>query len=470
MHRVNSGSMSLTSRVMLFVALAITLCLMTLGAVVERSINNHFAEQDAEELQAVADAVQSVLRRHESYPHQLPSALAGAVSGHHGVYFQVSEGDGSVIYALPGINLKMLTKTQLPGQHISRANLYTWHEADRMYRGALTKLSTATQDFIITTAIDMGFHDQFMSEFRQTLWTIMTVIGFLTLLAAWLGVRQGHMPLRALSRNIRDIQSDRLQTRLDPLAVPMELRELVLSFNQMIGQLEEGFERLSHFSADIAHELRTPLTNLITQTQVALSSSRTPGEYRDLLYSNLEEQERLARMVIDMLWLAQTDRGLIKPVFGSLNLADEILAIFDFFEAWADENRVSLVLDGSAAMVQGDRSMLRRALSNLLSNAIRHTTAGGTITVSIAQVGESGVEIAVQNPGVDIPSEHMLRIFDRFYRADPSRKSQNEGAGLGLAIVRSIIEAHEGTITARSAEGVTTFHIILPVLTAQQLP
>jgi two-component system heavy metal sensor histidine kinase CusS len=149
--------------------------------------------------------------------------------------------------------------------------------------------------------------------------------------------------------------------RLDFRSMPLELRYLASAFNQMIARLEDSFTRLSHFSADIAHELRTPLTNLITQTQVALGRARTLDEYRELLYSNLEEQERLAKMVNDMLWLAKSDHGLLKPVQVTLDLATEVRELFDFFGALAEEKHITLSLEGQAPGVMGDRAMLRRA-------------------------------------------------------------------------------------------------------------
>lgn len=259
-----------------------------------------------------------------------------------------------------------------------------------------------------------------------------------------------------------DIQADRLDMRIAPSVVPSELKDLVSSFNHMISRLEESFNQLSHFSADIAHELRTPLTNLIIQTQVGLGKSRTLEEYRELLYSNLEEQERLAKMINDMLWLAKRDHGLIKLEQTPLDLSDEVSKLFGFFEALAEDKNIVLSLEGQVQQIQGDKAMLRRAISNLLSNAIRYTKSGGSVLVRLKNFSDNEVSLTVENPGPEIPVEHLPYLFDRFYRANPSRSRQGEGAGLGLAIARSIIDAHGGRVEVTSKSDKTAFIIYLP--------
>ena len=289
----------------------------------------------------------------------------------------------------------------------------------------------------------------------------MAVAGLLAVLASWLAVYRGHAPLRTMSDRIRGISVDRLHLRLDPQSVPRELFGLASSFNAMLERIEQDFQRLSHFSADIAHELRTPITNLTTQTQVLLSQSRDVDDYREVLYSNLEEYERMGKMIGDMLYLAQTDNHLIKPELAEVDLVAEVDLLFDYFEAWAEERQIQLKREGQLLGVRGDRGMLRRAISNLLSNAIRYTHLGGEITVTQRQ-NHDAVSITVSNSGETIAAEHLPHLFDRFYRADPSRHRNGDGAGLGLSIVKAIVEAHGGMISVQSSGGRTAFEIRLP--------
>ncbi len=168
----------------------------------------------------------------------------------------------------------------------------------------------------------------------------------------------------------------------------------------------------------------------------------------------------MAQMIGDMLFLAKADNARHPPSAETIDLKSELHNLFDYYGAWAEESHVSLRQEGTA-QVQGDRLMLRRALSNLLSNAIRHTPEGSSVEVKLSHI-ENSVLIVIQNPGTPIPAAHLSKIFDRFYRIDPSRQRSGEGAGLGLAIVKSIVEAHRGKIVATSDEIATQIKIRLP--------
>jgi two-component system heavy metal sensor histidine kinase CusS len=239
-------------------------------------------------------------------------------------------------------------------------------------------------------------------------------------------------------------------------AVPVEMADLANELNRMLDRLQQDFQRLSDFSSDLAHELRTPISNLLTQTQVALSNRRDADTYRDILASNAEEFQRLARMVSDMLFLAKTEGGIQLPSKELFSAAQEAQALLDFYEAVADEKSIHMSLHGGSDIL-GDRLMFRRAVSNLLSNALRHTNTAGEVCIEISDT-EVATKVTVENTGEEIDPKIMPRLFDRFYRADPSRaQPDSEGAGLGLAITRAIVEAHGGRIEVASAQGRTRF-------------
>jgi two-component system heavy metal sensor histidine kinase CusS len=258
------------------------------------------------------------------------------------------------------------------------------------------------------------------------------------------------------------VTANSLDRRLPVQAVPPELAELAVTLNEMLERLEDAFKRLSDFSADLAHELRTPVSNLMVQTQVALSLPRDAGGYRAILESNTEEYERLARMISDMLFLAKAENGLVLVHEELVDVAHEVRQLFNFYELSADEKRIDLKLRGEGAL-RGDRLMLRRALGNLISNALRHTPSDGTVSIDIAK-DRAQLRIKVENTGEPIPEVELARFFERFYRGDPARQhGVGEGAGLGLSITRAITRAHGGEVSAASSNGVTSFLLTLPL-------
>ena len=166
-------------------------------------------------------------------------------------------------------------------------------------------------------------------------------------------------------------------------------------------------------------------------------------------------------MVSDMLFLAQADNNQLIPDRIMFDLSAEVVKVFDFFEAWAEERNVTLKFNGTPCLTEGDPQMFRRAISNLISNALRYTPEGKAVTVSIREQ-ESDFELVIENPGTPIPEEHLPRLFDRFYRVDPSRQRKGEGSGIGLAIVKSIVTAHHGKVRVESDAVSTRFILSIP--------
>jgi two-component system, OmpR family, heavy metal sensor histidine kinase CusS len=460
------GQVSLATRVTTLVGITFLCCVVLLGIIVQNSISRHFGEEDADELRVVAASVQQALRG-GAPTDNVQKRLERAVSGHHGVYFAVYDSRGNNLYSSPGPQLSNLLTKLAPVENINRDTLYQWSEDENTYRGAIMKVkgsdTEALDQMTIVVAASMNFHLKFIAKFRRTLWAILGCSSLIVLLSAWIAIRLAHVPLHRISEDIANITSEKLNVRLDPETVPSDLLELVTSFNDMLQRMDDLFRRLSNFSADIAHELRTPITNLTTQTQVSLGKARDVEEYQEILYSNLEEYERMARMINDMLWLAQADYGILKPTFETLDPAVEVAELFDYLGAWAEDCNVSLNLEGSCSPIWGDRAMLRQALTNLLTNAIRHSKPGTSICARL-ESEDHRARIVIENEGDNIPAEHLSKIFDRFYRIDRSRQRATigSGTGLGLAIVSSIVTLHRGEVSASSENGRTAIQIALP--------
>lgn len=462
--RLNAGK-SITFKLTLLFASASTAVLLSLGYLIGASLEKHFEEQDMEvltgKLQLARHALEKVRapRDLDALPQQLEDSLVG----HHGLVVVVLAPDGQTLFATSGADFPQTLLDKHRRADSTRPTV--WKTSDgRPLRGISVVVSMDSEDrspALVAVATDISHHEHFMASFRVTLWSVVIFAALLTGFLGWASARRALAPLRAIKQGAAGVTATRLEYRLPVDAVPVELTDLVRTLNDMLERLEASFRRLSDFSSDIAHELRTPVSNLLTQTQVTLSKVRTSDEYRDILASNAEEFERLSRMIADMLFLAKSDNDLIVPSRETIDLAAEVTSLFEFYEALAEEKAIQLDCSGSG-VICGDRLMLRRAINNLLSNAIRHTPGGGRVAVRVAEDGAI-LKFSIENTGETIPAEHLPRLFERFYRVDSSRQRFGEGAGLGLAITRSIVRAHGGDAFVRSEHGVTTFELQIPV-------
>lgn len=460
-----SGRASITRRLTLLFISASSGVLLALGMVIASSVEKHFEDLDMEVLTGKMELTRNALKvlKSEHDLDRLAQQMDHSLVGHYGLEVMVVGANRAVLFATPSAAFSPELVTASATQNPLRPRL--WKLGAKTYRGIAAELPTGinTQSkVIVAVAADIAQHQSYMRSFLQTLWLFVAGAAALTGLLGWAAARRGLAPLRAMREQAQVVTAQQLSHRLPVESAPLELAELAQSLNEMLARLEEAFRRLSDFSSDIAHELRTPVSNLMTQTQVALSKVRSADGYRNILESNAEEFERMARMISDMLLLAKAGNGLVVPNRESVNLATEVHTLFDYYDAVAEEKGLHLSVEGDGE-VSADRLMLRRALGNLLSNAVRHSTPGTTLRVNI-DTSPDAISIAMQNTGDTIPHEYLERVFDRFFRVDPSRQRSSEGTGLGLAITKSIVVAHGGTISVASMDKVTTFTIKLPRL------
>ncbi|OZG69774.1 hypothetical protein BTA51_29570 [Hahella sp. CCB-MM4] len=458
----------LTIRVTFLVALIILVLLSVYGWLTERSISQHFSEQDGAVLRSSLQGIASVLDtpRGDDVTNSLGDRLDLAVSGHNGLLYRIETVDGTPLLQSDGLRNRLGTLTDSGLSTLAPGRELLWEAAGKNFRGLVSILPPGVENnrpgYRILAAVEIDQHLDFISKCRVFLWSYTTIGTLIGLLAVWGAVVSGLKPLRRMSEQIRGISFEKMDVRLAPKTVPRELSELAASFDHMANRMHEVYRRLANYSADIAHELRSPVTNLKTQTEVALSRARELDEYREVLYSSLEEYDHMSKMIDDMLLLAKTENRLVNVSFAKVELK-ELLELAEYFECWAEEKGVSLCIEGEPVKVLGEKSMLRRAFSNLISNAVKHTPAGGTVKLTLENDGEYA-RVLIENPGRQIPPEHLSKLFDRFYRVDPSRHRKGEGVGLGLAIVKSITELHGGLVAVTSQSMLTKFEVRLPVL------
>ena len=313
---------------------------------------------------------------------------------------------------------------------------------------ALTVASDSTEDVRVLNALR---------------WAMLSLFGLASLIVVALGLRLskiGLMPLHRLSEQAGDLRAGSLGQRLSIDRLPPELLHLTTAFNAALGRLDQAFERLASFNADVAHELRTPIGIVIGETQVALARTRSVDELRGTLASNLEEFERLKGIVNSMMFLARVDRGEYVKELAATSLRRECESLVDFFETLFEDAAITVVIKGDA-QVELDVSLFQRALSNLLQNAVEHALAQTEVVVSIHESSASAI-LTVSNVGVAIPPEKLDQLFDRFYRLEEHRINSSRNHGLGLAIVKAVADIHAGSVDASSVDGINSFTMFLP--------
>jgi len=458
--------MSLTARISALFAFCAALVLIALGWSVVRSVETHFQEMDRAEIEGKLTLVRTLLERARTATElqAVPRLLEGALVGHHGLSVTLLAAEGSIWFSSPhGTHSLHGAHAPLPLGHLPYTEELTlWKHGGQSYRSLSAQVHPGVPGasaLRVVITLDISHHRVFMDDFLRMLLLATALAALTTAALGWLATHMGLRPLRRISELVAHLSASSLHERLPESSVPGEIQQLTQAFNAMLTRLEASFRRLSEFSSDIAHELRTPVSNLMTQTQVILGWPRSVEEYRESLQSAAEEYERLGRMIGDMLFLAQADNQLIAPRSEPVDLADEAHALAEFHGIVAEEKGVQIHVAGVANLA-GDRIMLRRALSNLLSNAIRHCPSGELVNIQLS-ASPREVTVTIDNPG-EISQENLPRLFERFYTGEAARRPGGEGVGLGLAIVRSIIEIHGGTIAAANKNGRICFVIHLP--------
>jgi heavy metal sensor kinase len=272
-------------------------------------------------------------------------------------------------------------------------------------------------------------------------------------------------PFDEVARTAEQITSEKLNTQIENARGEQEVQRLVQSFNSMVARLSQSFNQMRKFNANVAHELRTPLAILQGENEVALRSGTIPEDVRAVLISNLEELGRLSRIVNDLLTLSEIDAGAQVLVRQPVNLKSLIGDLADQMQLLAMERNIQIEAgDLADVFVEADDLWLRRAVLNLIDNAIKYSRDGGRIQISMSREGPR-VRIHIRDEGIGISKQDQLFIFDRLFRADPARNRSSGGSGLGLSLVKWIVEAHNGRIgvTSEPDQG-TDFEVDLPLL------
>ncbi|TES60871.1 heavy metal sensor histidine kinase, partial [Burkholderia cepacia] len=390
-----------------------------------------------------------------------PSVFHEVLLSHPGVYLGIYDAQSNRLVehtAVPGVTLRSIASSDHPSRVPYTCDPVGIGPSRCVFASDKLPSGEDIQVSLVRTAAD---RQSLLKNYRVDIWLAVAVGATLLGGLGYAIARRGIRPVESLGHQTSTIEAHNLSERLDIRGGPIELRELALSVNRMLDRLERAFVRLSQFSSDLAHDMRTPLANVISSSQVTLSRPRTSDEYEALIDSNIEECERLQRMIESMLFLARSDNAQQHLKLSDLNAGDELMRLASYFQGIADEKSIEIVVQGKAR-VSADATLFRRAVSNLVSNAIDHAGTGSTVVLtSRSSAGHAVIEVT--NHGRPIPTDHIDRIFERFYRVDIARHGSSRNAGLGLAIVKSIMELHQGEVGVVSNDAGTTFHLRFPM-------
>lgn len=457
---------SLTSKLALLVGLLGLIQAVGVVAFSYATISSKMGEQRRQVLSAALTEARSILDNNENLEAlgSVAHRLADLVSRHDGLHAAVARPNNfSALIGFSPIGLQSLGRLRDDTWGVDA--FLDWRSApsgDPMLSVVTSSTVNNGEQYVLILTVDRTADEELLWNFLMVAAGAAPFALALMSLGAWAIVNVGLKPLNRFRDAAFSMSARNIPDHINPDGMPSELVPLCLAFNGMLDRVEDGVRRLSQFSADLAHEMRTPLGILLGRTQVVLSQPRTHEQLVELLEQNIEELERLTRIVADMLFLAQTDNSSSRLNTAIVNLADEARKVVEYVELVAHERNIDFVVDGEGDVL-ADVGLVDRAITNLLSNAVRYGDANSTVTICVATAGEK-VEIAVTNSGSQVAAEHLNRLFDRFYRADSARSREAGGTGLGLSIVQAIMTLHGGHARAESeAEGTIIFTLSFPL-------
>ena len=465
--RKHATGPSLTSRLALLYAAVAFCAIAVLGYAMYRKLEAQLILRDDAALVTRVDQIRTLL--HDADVRGLirdkPHLFANMLGNTESLLVIRFPGQAPLIAIDPGHTTVPTVRPVAPSTALSLDDVHhvtDAHGTPFIYMAAaeLSEGAPATQSLEIVSGRLMSERTRMLSDYRRQIVAFAWLTAGFAALVAYVIVRRGMRPLTHLAAQTALIGIDNLSVRVTMQHAPRELAPLIEGLNLMLTRLERGFTQLSQVSADMAHDLRTPISNLLGQVEVGLHQPRDTAYYQHLLGSNFEELQRLSKMIDNMLFLARAehaDHAIARDLF---RVDQEVARVTGYFEDLADDRDIRLTVLGEA-MIWADPDLLRRAVANLLANAVRFADPDTVIQTTVTSQSD-GVTISVENRGPTIPLAHQERLFDRFYREDPSRQRAAESNGLGLSIVRSIMTLHGGAWRVSSANGVTRFSLTFP--------
>lgn len=467
---ITDGRLSLLWRTLFLLTLCVVITQICLYLWIQRSVNGHFEQMDAEILTHAAFNVRqnmtdSLLNNQgitqlSSKPIQLQN-----IGLDYDIKTVITDKHGKIIAS------RLTGFMSQSGGERSVKDLWQQHHEQpfdlkidsRHYRAMVIRHS----ERLALIALPIDVHHQYLIQFNRQLILILTAITFILVSVAAFSVHLGFAPLSTIRQKMTRINAEKLDDRIVISEMPSELRPLADAYNAMIDKLEHNFASLSRFSDDIAHELRTPLATLSTQTQVMLSKPRDGNEYVEQLHDQHDTLEQLSSLINNMLLLAKTQKGLYDSQFAAVDTETLITKMIVYYEFIAEDRGILFEKSGNFKAVLGDDSLLQRLFANLISNAIYYSASDSVITIAASTITDS-ITNDVERKNKSVSNQSFLKPYlkitltnqlyepltqpeadklsERFYRHH-KHNSMHSGTGLGLSIVQAIVNAHDGKMS-----------------------
>lgn len=469
MQKVKHHPFSLTARLMLCYMLGCVVTLAGAGWFFRNVLKHHLENQSSELLISHVTLLRNNIVENADSPQQSTQKLIQFFEQHplHSINGRLIDGRGEVLFSTATMESMAPSIKNFPARVPADQDLQIVRGADDPQTGAATYW-LASKIAGLENGADTIYQARYACQemgawlkiYDQSLMLAIAMGAIISAFVGWAIARNGLHPLYQITRSLKNITAHDFHERIATDGWPREVAALAAEFDLVLTRLQKSFSQLSQFTADAAHEFRTPLNNLMGATSLALSKERSPEQYQTLLQSHVEQFIRLNRMIESLLFLARADNSSTGFSLQSVDMGACAKEVLDFFSAVADERDIHLVAEGEAT-VMADESMLRIALSNLVSNGLRFTPSAATLRIRVERNAAKEVIVSVIDSGPGIAPEHYAHIFDRYYRLEKSRST--EGAGLGLSIVQTIMRLHGGkAIVGRDAGGGAVFSLIFP--------
>jgi two-component system heavy metal sensor histidine kinase CusS len=436
-----------TQLVLLFTLCATLLLSCGLGVFYWIVVRHAFEEDNA----ALADKL-AAIRADLNQPDAINTVdreLKNRRAGEPAVYWvRILDPAGTVVTETPGMDRLLPPNIFASPQTSMSLPRFTkdYQKDAKLFSLVATNETVNGQPYVLQVAQDRSADEGFRKQFGALLALVLGLGLIASALVAVTVTRRALRPLAEMKRSLERVQPAHLSERIEPAQWPRELQPVVTAFDGMLDRLEDSFTRLSQFSADLAHELRTPIGNMLGEAQVALTRERSSEEYRSIIESTAAECERLSGIIDNLLFLARAESAEQQIERSLFNGRAALEKIAGFYQTAAEDRHVNIECSGEG-QIFADPALFNRAVGNLIDNALRFTIDGGNIGISVRGTPET-TEISVTDTGSGIAPEHLPHVFDRFYRGDASRSSA--GTGLGLALVKSIVDLHGGSARIES--------------------